>query len=407
MRVFAEVLMSAICEHYFAAGRWESRWHAADRMLDERTTAREYELASPELRILVSTRLTEKSRKGRLDRLGCEDKAQREKLLGRAKSASVACDDSSVCDWRYFCLPLERENLQSMVDESGSYLPTLNAQFRRIAQTEGFNLAAIPDLSLDEVTCRFNLFGTFAPGAALHGFTLPIQPWKSREARYHASHSCGVCLAVSHSDLKTAWRTGKSGCGWCDGTGWLGKWRQFVETMAAHGWQVKDEKTYVADSDVVRYHCARHPENGALAAKRARLRNEIGLTSRILPTCPACKREVESTRERAHAAHKVREILVPFDARLRYHGMILIDWNWKGTSASDGSVALYRVKCQKCGDERDVPLHQTLQKLGQRRRPARGCPACARRGVRRSTSAVMDSVTRVLMNIPEGPRLRR
>jgi hypothetical protein len=399
--VLAEVLISALCEHYFGAGRWESRWREADQLPDQLAMVLEYKLASPELHILVSTRPVETSRLGLLVRLSNQKKNQRESLLARVPFAAVIRHDSLICNWRYICLPLEPDDLQSMLDEPSSYLPVLNMQFRRIAQTEGFDLTAIPDLSLDDVTRRFNLFGQFALRAARHGFKLPIQLWSGREARYHASHSCGVFVVVSHSELATAWRMGKSGCGWCDGTGRLGKWRQFVESMTARGWQVQYEKTYIADSDVVRYHCTRHMERGPLAATRARLRNELGPTNRILPTCPTCKREVETARARAHAAHKVRDILVPFDARLRSHGMALIDWSWKGTSASDGSVALYRVKCQKCGNERDVPLHQTLQKLGQRRRKARGCPACARRGIRRSTSTVMESVARVLTSIPE------
>jgi hypothetical protein len=383
-RTFGEVLVEALCRHYLPAGKWESQMPVTGLIKEEPDTRLFYDVASPTLKVVLENHGSyHDAQTFSFNGKSIDHTLARRKELDRLKKKAVERREK-LAGWKYAEFRFELANLAGLAKGTGSYLPAVCKIFRDTMIGLGFEeLARAKDATITDLAKYLNPLTMLAADASPKGFSVAAQQWHGRSTAYTLKHKCGWTTKAAPYELKARWSSSETGCDWCDRRGAAGHWHTFVENMAARGWQVVNPMTRVAERGMVSFRCGHHKKHGIQKDTRVRLRSQVDDNPSLLPTCPDCRAKIEVANAQVHANAKSNAILAKFDALLRTHGMLLDEWEWKGTSVKkQGGIIFaqtYRIRCTKCPLVRCVPVHQYAAKLTRRKVTGGGCGICSRK----------------------------
>lgn len=376
-RPFGEALLEALCRFYLPEGDWQSQYAVAGLLKRSPRTIHYYDIASLKLKIVLENHSSIHSASAPNPFFGMSnlDLANRRKIDVVKKNA-ISNKRAAVYGWKYGLVWFELENIRKMRDADGDYLPKVVPKFVDVMRQCGHELAHMREPTMAELQDYFGEFKSLKTRALARDLVLQNEFWKGRAEHYDFKHDCGCNNNAIPNDIENEWKIGRSGCGWCDKTGRLGEWRNFVELIAEHSWHVENPFKPRLEREFVEFTCSKHPQCGVRKATRSRLREECRKNAMLLPTCLGCRSDIQTRKKVAYNNMKVAEVLVPFDMLLREFGMKLVEWVWKGSSTSGGINLKYKIEYLKCGHQRDVFLNATKYRLKKRLSTNSFCTEC-------------------------------
>lgn len=282
--------------------------------------------------------------------------------------------------WRVGVVWFEATRMAGIKDESGTYLQIAISEFKGLADKIGLSLRTDGvEIDAGKVYAELGRTGLSRIG---NQFKL-ISPYLGRTHIYQWRHSCGYKFKAVIYDLENT--ENGTGCPWCDATGYIGKWQNFLDRLKTYDYEFSGEnrQSVCTEFDSVPVKCSKHPEAKVEVWTRSKwyqwLRGgEKKEAKRFPPPCEACASEYAKGMAQ-NAENRSESNQQKLNRRLEAFGFELV--TKQPTSIRDPETKKIipqknTIRCLNpdCGYEWDVFVAQRLKKAETRGRM--GCPKC-------------------------------
>lgn len=281
--------------------------------------------------------------------------------------------------WKAGVVWFEATRLRKLASQHGLYLPYAVKEFKALAKS----LALPLRLNVHEITAQevFVALGKDKLTDVKPGFSL-LGEWHGRAHEHLWQHTCGGRFSAPVTSVENN-VLDRTGCPFCDRKGRPGAWLDFLDRVAAKGYELAKQHRMevITEYQPVPLRCIAHPDSEVKRFTRSKLYQWLGSLSDVspvsmLPPCRTCA-SLHAKRIAKSEADRLRFERDKLGVRLKNYGFVMV--THLATSFLDPVVGKVRaqknvIQCLNCKHQRSVFVTQTLQKADMR--GSIGCPAC-------------------------------